>query len=227
MKELSFTHLIFQAHIFVQLIMLTLLAGAVYAIYTLFKKHQQLTRLETLYRTFTSNTLSGQYAFEQIYNMLLKQEQDGVERLFMKGFYTFSRYGELKPRSETLINACREAMEDALDGEEQNMHRDLPKLATIASASPYVGLVGTVFGIMNSFIAIGSAANTSIASVAPGIAEALIATGVGLLAAISALLSYNYLSARVDKLTADYEDFIDNFIHLLLYQSLQIHGDRA
>ncbi len=225
-NKISIAQIIFDAHIFVQLIMLLLLAGAAYAIYTLVKKHQQLNRLEQLYDRFTGTTMSGQYAFEMVYNQLISQQPDGVERLFMKGFYTFSQYGSLNPSSETLIATCREAMENALDGEEQNMNKDLPKLASIASASPYIGLVGTVFGIMNSFIGIASASNTSIANVAPGIAEALIATGVGLIAAISALLSYNYLTSRVDNITAQYEDFIDNFLRILLYQSLQIHGDK-
>lgn len=224
-SQLSITHLIFNAHIFVQLIMLLLVAGTIYALYTLFKKNQQLKRLEALYEHFYpqfahSKDLPALYQHYNASNTPI----EGVLRLFMMGMREFTHFtaSSMSHTTDLVALSCQRTMENTLFEEEENIQKDLHHLATVASASPYIGLLGTVYGIMNSFIAIGKSANTSIANVAPGIAEALIATGIGLLSAISALLAYNYLNGRADKLMSKYESFIANFSNILVHQTLRI-----
>ena len=106
-----------------------------------------------------------------------------------------------------------------LNRELDRLEESLPFLATVGSISPYIGLFGTVWGIMNSFMALGDVKNATLANVAPGIAEALIATAIGLFAAIPAVVAYNRFSTRLDRLTARYELFLDEFVVLLQRQA--------
>ena len=119
---------------------------------------------------------------------------------------------------DVIVHNCRRAMTAALNRESSRQERGLNLLATIGSSAPYIGLLGTVYGIMNSFSAIGGAQSASISSVAPGIAEALIATAIGLLAAIPSVLSYNYFVTRSESLVVEYDAFIEEFSNLLQRQ---------
>lgn len=117
-------------------------------------------------------------------------------------------------RIRSLDNVSR-SLERAVGAERERLQRALPILATTASATPFIGLFGTVWGIMNTFMAIGSTGSTSITTVAPGIAEALVNTAAGLLAAIPAVVAYNHLLARVRKLNRMMDDFMLEFLNLV------------
>lgn len=226
--QLSLSQLIAHAHFFVQIIMLLLFLGGVYALYTFFKKIKQFQRLEALQQQFNQRFMSSQN-LEDLYQQYLHTRQpiEGVLRIFMMGLHEFKQFQPRHIAPELIESSCQRSMESALYQEEQNLQRDLNHLASIASAAPYVGLLGTVFGIMNSFIAIGSSGNTSISSVAPGIAEALIATGIGLLTAITALLAYQFLQARANRLQHLHEHFIDTFTGVLLHRCLVLRERQA
>ena len=113
------------------------------------------------------------------------------------------------------MNGVQRAMRVAMSREEERLERHLPFLATVGSTSPYVGLFGTVWGIMNAFRGLANVQQATLASVAPGIAEALVATAIGLFAAIPAVVAYNRFSAQTDGLLASYETFADEFSSIL------------
>lgn len=219
---LSISHLLLEAHFFVQLIMLVLLGMFVYAIYVFYKKHHQFKRVSALQRQFLMD-LQRCTSLEELYRQYNDQgnKAEGSVWIFLLGYQEFKNIIRRTANPAYISDNCMRFMEVGLFEEQQKLEQDISTLGTIGSVAPYIGLLGTVFGIMNSFLAIGNAKNTSIASVAPGIAEALIATGVGLLAAISAVIFYNILSQRANKLSADYERSIELMDGLLRHDSLR------
>ncbi|MDO4435544.1 MAG: MotA/TolQ/ExbB proton channel family protein [Cardiobacteriaceae bacterium] len=221
-NQLSISHLLLDAHIFVQLIMLILLGMFVYAIYVFYKKHHQFKRISALQRQFIVDLHRCQ-SLEELHRQYHAQgdKAEGSVWIFMMGYNEFKSIIKRTANPMYISQNCMQFMEVGLFDEQQKLEQDISTLGTIGSVAPYVGLLGTVFGIMNSFLAIGNAKNTSIASVAPGIAEALIATGVGLLAAISAVIFYNILSQRANKLSADYEKSMELIDGLLRHDSLR------
>jgi biopolymer transport protein TolQ len=113
------------------------------------------------------------------------------------------------------MEGCQRAMRVAISREEEHMEKSLPFLATVGSTSPYIGLLGTVWGIMGSFHGLAQVQQATLATVAPGISEALVATAMGLIAAIPAVMSYNRFSAKLDSYMGKYETFADEFSSLL------------
>ena len=118
-----------------------------------------------------------------------------------------------------MLDAVHRAMRVAMNREVDDLETNLSFIATVGSTSPYVGLFGTVWGIMNSFRSLGAAQQSTIASVAPGIAEALVATAMGLFAAIPAVIAYNHFSNRVERLISRYETFTEEFISIVNRQT--------
>jgi biopolymer transport protein TolQ len=150
---------------------------------------------------------------------------DGVESVFRAGFKEFSRLRQQSAvDSDAIMEGVQRAMRVALSREQEQLERHLPFLATVGSTSPYIGLFGTVWGIMHSFRGLANVHQATLASVAPGISEALIATAMGLFAAIPAVIAYNRYSARVDRLLANYETFSDEFSSIL---HRQVHSRSA
>jgi biopolymer transport protein TolQ len=144
----------------------------------------------------------------------------GMESIFRAGFKEFSRLAQQADMdSDALIEGSRRAMRVAMMREEERLERHLAFLASVGSTSPYIGLFGTVWGIMRSFIALGAVEHASLAMVAPGIAEALIATAMGLFAAIPAVIAYNRYAEKVDRLSSTYENFAEEFATILQRQS--------
>jgi biopolymer transport protein TolQ len=145
----------------------------------------------------------------------------GMERIFEAGFKEFLK---LKTRSGpdvgALMDGARRAMKAAFQRELDYLERNLSFLATVGSVSPYIGLFGTVWGIMNSFRGLSNVAQATLAQVAPGIAEALIATAIGLFAAIPAVIAYNRYAAEIDRLANRYESFIEEFSNILQRQAV-------
>lgn len=144
----------------------------------------------------------------------------GMESLFVAGFREFKRLaGQPGIEPPAVLEGVQRAMRVALSREIDELEMHLPFLATVGSTSPYVGLFGTVWGIMNSFRTLGSIQQPTIAHVAPGIAEALIATAIGLFAAIPAVIAYNRYSNHVERLVSRYEIFMEEFAAILHRQS--------
>jgi len=141
---------------------------------------------------------------------------DGVESIFRAGFKEFSRLRQqLGADPDAVMEGTQRAMRVAVSREEEKLEMHLPFLASVASVSPYIGLFGTVWGIMNSFRGLASVHQATLATVAPGISEALVATAMGLFAAIPAVLAYNRYAARAETLSNGYETFAEEFSAIL------------
>jgi len=161
-------------------------------------------------------------ALSELYRKLTANgfEPEGIEKIFLAGYKEFSRMrqsGHVDPVVQ--VESAQRAMRIELSRELDRLDENLSFLATVGSTSPYVGLFGTVWGIMNSFMSLGNVKQATLAQVAPGIAEALIATAIGLFAAIPAVVAYNRFSTRLDKLTGRYELFVEEFVVLLQRQA--------
>jgi biopolymer transport protein TolQ len=139
----------------------------------------------------------------------------GAERLFEAGFREFVRLAKTSRDADAVMEGAQRAMRVALQREQSRLNRHLPFLASVGSTSPYVGLFGTVWGIMNAFIALAHVSQATLSAVAPGIAEALIATAIGLFAAIPAVLAYNRFATLSDELVGECELFAEEFSSLL------------
>lgn len=144
----------------------------------------------------------------------------GIESIFRAGFKEFSRLRkQVSGESDVLMEGAQRAMRVALSREEEQMDLHLPFLATVGSTSPYIGLFGTVWGIMNSFQGLAVMHQATLAAVAPGISEALVATAMGLFAAIPAVIAYNRYSSSVENLANKYDTFSDEFYSILHRQA--------
>ena len=143
----------------------------------------------------------------------------GMEGIFEAGFREFARQRQRRMDTRNLLEAAQRAMRVALMREVDRMERNLEFLANVGSISPYVGLFGTVWGIMAAFQGLGSIKEATIAMVAPGISEALVATAMGLFAAIPAVWAYNRYATRVERMTVRFDTFQDEFFSILQRQS--------
>jgi biopolymer transport protein TolQ len=148
-----------------------------------------------------------------------KEDLQGAEALFYTGFKEFMRLKQKGLNQESIMQGVTRAMRITLSQEQNRLEGKLPALASIASTAPYVGLFGTVWGIMTSFIGLAKVQQATLATVAPGIAEALIATAIGLFAAIPAVLAYNHFMANSDVLNNRYTMFADEFMGILHRES--------
>lgn len=149
----------------------------------------------------------------------------GMENIFRSGFKEFSRLAQQKNMdAEAVIEGARRVMRVAILREEEKLERHLAFLASVGSTSPYIGLFGTVWGIMHSFRGLANSSQATLATVAPGISEALVATAMGLFAAIPAVLAYNRFSAKADVLSNRYETFADEFSSILYRQALALRS---
>ena len=155
-----------------------------------------------------------------LYQELSESEAAGMERLFEAGFSEFTRMQEQRKTSaDRAVEGAERAMRISLTRETDQLEHHLSFLATVGSTSPYIGLFGTVWGIMTSFHALANVNQATIAMVAPGISEALIATAMGLFAAIPAVIAYNKYSNQVERLELRYENFKEEFSSILHRQA--------
>ena len=217
--EMSFFHLITNASIPVQAVMLMLVVASVMSWTMIFKKRIWLNRADSFEEHFWSLE-----ELTPLYHRINEQRQEasGMELLFEAGFREFVRlqkHGGVV--ADAVMEGSQRAMRVAFNREIEDLEEHLSFLATVGSTSPYVGLFGTVWGIMNSFRALGNVQQASISMVAPGIAEALVATAMGLFAAIPAVIAYNRFSSDVEKLMNRYDTFIEEFSAILHRQA---HG---
>lgn len=221
--DLSLFHLIKEASFIVQMVMLILVFASVLSWTFIFTKHKELTRAATIAEEFEDEFWSG-VELTELYKKLAATdfEPEGIEKIFISGYREFSRMRQKSGVDpEVQVENAQRAMKIELNRELERLDEHLPFLATVGSISPYIGLFGTVWGIMNSFRSLGNVQQATLAQVAPGIAEALIATAIGLFAAIPAVVAYNRFATRLDRLIGRYELFIDEFIVLL---QRQVHG---
>jgi biopolymer transport protein TolQ len=215
-SELSFVDLILDASLLVQLVMLLLLGASVASWAFIFERSRALNFARSEMKKFEDKFWSGVDLNRFYQELAARQSLEGMASMFCAGFKEFvrSRKNASTPADAVMEGASR-AMRVSLSREIDRLESRLPFLATTGSISPYIGLFGTVWGIMNSFIALGGQQQATLAMVAPGIAEALIATAMGLFAAIPAVIAYNRFSASSDTLYASYETFTDEFTSIL------------
>lgn len=216
-EPISIIHLITQASILVQLVMLILFLASVVSWAMIFQRGLYQRKAHAALKSFESRFWSG-VDLTQLYRQGNGSPQDieGVENIFRAGFKEFSRLqqqGSTDP--DAIMEGTERAMRVAVSREQEKLEANLPFLASVASVSPYIGLFGTVWGIMNSFRGLASQQQATLASVAPGISEALVATAMGLFAAIPAVLAYNRFAARADSLLASYQTFSEEFSSIL------------
>lgn len=216
-NTLSVVHLILEASFLVQLVMLVLVAASVVSWVMIFQRYQYQRRATEAFTSFEAQFWSG-IDLNQLYRQSNTSPEmaEGIENIFRAGFKEFTRLSkQVGADSDAVMEASQRAMRVALAKEEEKLEEHLPFLASVASVSPYIGLFGTVWGIMNSFLGLSNVHQTTLATVAPGIAEALIATAMGLFAAIPAVLAYNKFSARAESLLNHYQTFAEEFSAIL------------
>lgn len=202
--------------------MVVLVIASVMSWALIFGKSRQLRRAKRMAEEFEqdfwgSSDISGTYSKLTMRRGTL----DGLERIFEAGFSEFGRLRRKTSNDEIIMDGSGRAMRIAVSREADAIETHLPFLATVGSISPYVGLFGTVWGIMNSFTALGNVQQATLAMVAPGIAEALIATAIGLFAAIPAVVFYNRFATDVDRLLNRYENFTEEFATVLQRQAIR------
>jgi biopolymer transport protein TolQ len=219
-QKVSILGLVGEASLLVQLVMLLLLAASFVSWTMIFRKWFQLRRARRIADEFEDRFWGGA-SLDQLYTELNRRDTDaiGMEDIFLSGFREFRRLlSHAHGTTTEMLDAVRRSMRVAMTAEIDELETHLSFLATVGSTSPYVGLFGTVWGIMNSFRALGAVQQASIAHVAPGIAEALIATAMGLFAAIPAVIAYNRYSNRVERLITRYEIFMEEFSSVIQRQ---------
>jgi len=215
--DLSFLHLILNASLLVQLVMLSLVVVSFISWTMIFNKRVMLNKA-----TKAADIFEGQFwsleDLSPLYNRISNSRNPttGMEKIFEAGFKEFAKLrGQENTQPDAVIEGAQRAMRIAMNKEIDILETNLSFLATVGSTSPYIGLFGTVWGIMNSFRALGNVQQASISLVAPGIAEALIATAMGLFAAIPAVIAYNRYSNDVERLISRYDIFMDEFSSIL------------
>lgn len=214
--DISFLGLFLEASFIVKLVMLTLLGLSIASWAIIFQRRNILANAEKESKEFEQRFWSGVDLGLLYSEITVKPSSFGLESLFKDGFKEFAR---LKKNSvggvQVYMEGTHRAMRVRLSKERETLESHLSFLATIGSISPYIGLFGTVWGIMNAFLALGEVQQATLNMVAPGIAEALIATAMGLFAAIPSVLAYNSFARRVEMLETNYINFIEEFSNLL------------
>ncbi len=218
-EPLSIVYLISNASLLVQLVMAILVLASIVSWVMIVQKMLYQRNAQAALRSFEKTFWSGG-DLTQLYRQgnakATKNNVDGVENIFRSGFKEFSRLRQQAgTEADAIMEGTQRAMRVALSREQEKLELNLPFLASVASVSPYIGLFGTVWGIMNSFRGLANQTQATLATVAPGISEALVATAMGLFAAIPAVLAYNRFSAKAESLTSSYETFSEEFSAIL------------
>lgn len=218
--DLSIASLIMGASLLVKFVMLALLAASVASWTLVFSKRREIQLARRAAQQFEDQFWAAE-DLTALFNRLSNQRSrgDGTQRMFEAGFKEFARLRKkdgLPP--EMVLEGSQRAMRIALSRELEALESNLPMLATVGSVSPYIGLFGTVWGIMNSFRGLSNAHQATLAMVAPGISEALVATAMGLFAAIPAVIFYNRFASEIDRLSTRYEIFLEEFSAILQRQ---------
>ena len=217
--NLDILDLVWHASWPVKVVMLILLCFSFASWVIIFRKKAALDAAQREANTFEERFWSGS-DLAALYREASARGEGvrGMEGIFEAGFREFARQRQRRMDTRNLLDAAQRAMRVALMREVDRMERNLEFLANVGSISPYVGLFGTVWGIMAAFQGLGSIKEATIAMVAPGISEALVATAMGLFAAIPAVWAYNRYATRVERLTVRFDTFQDEFFSILQRQ---------
>jgi biopolymer transport protein TolQ len=219
-QDLSILHLILDASAVVQVIMALLAGVSFMSWYYIFRKWFAIRKARAQTEEFEHEFWSGgdlETLFEEATGS--RRESGNMERIFESGFREFKklrRQSNLEPKD--VIDGARRAMRATYQREVDGLDSHLAFLASAGSVSPYVGLFGTVWGIMHAFRGLSNVGQATLSTVAPGIAEALVATAIGLFAAIPAVVAYNRFSHEVDRLSTRFESFMEEFSNILQRQ---------
>lgn len=227
-SEVTVWSLVANAGALVQLVMLLLLAASVVSWALIFQRLKVFRQARQAQLSFEERFWSGM-DLGQLYREVSAEPtpNSGLESLFRAGFKEFSRLRQQSRDADAVMEGTQRAMRVAFSREQERLELHLPFLATVGSISPYVGLFGTVWGIMNSFMGLAQVQQATLATVAPGISEALIATAMGLFAAIPAVVAYNRFATKSDAQLKNYETFAEEFssiLHRRVHSSDQGHG---
>lgn len=219
-ENLSIWSLIANASLLVQGVMAILFIASVMSWVMIIQRGLYLRSAQRGYREFEDAFWSGVDLNSLYTDLTQKAKQqggtDGIENVFRSGFREFNRLTQGdKADPDAVMEGTDRAMRVALSREDEKLNISLPFLASVASVSPYIGLFGTVWGIMNSFRGLAMVQQATLATVAPGISEALIATAMGLFAAIPAVIAYNRYAALVEMTNSNYETFAEEFSSIL------------
>ena len=215
--DYSFIELILNASLVVQLVMLILVVASVVSWTMIFNKRLLLKHSKNDADMFEERFWSSE-DLSPLYNRITagRYESSGMEKIFGAGYKEFSRLQKQESIDpEAVLDGAQRSMRIAMNKEVDHLETNLSFLATVGTTSPYIGLFGTVWGIMNSFQALGTVQQATIAMVAPGISEALVATAMGLFAAIPAVIAYNRYSNDVERLINRYDNFLEEFSSIL------------
>lgn len=224
MENLNIVNLFLQAGLLVQCVMLLLLMFSIMSWAIIFQRTKVLRQAKKQIEQFDNRFWAADelnVLFEKA--KLKKDEITGTEHIFYSGFKEFTRLYQINPNMpEAALDGASRSMRLAMNRELDNLEQHIPFLGTVGSISPYIGLFGTVWGIMHAFISLGAAKQATLKLVAPGIAEALIATAIGLFAAIPAVMAFNRLSLKVSRIEQSYLNFIDEFSAILQRQAVAV-----
>ncbi|MFA5521535.1 MAG: protein TolQ [Castellaniella sp.] len=218
-SDLSLLTLLMNASLPVQLVMLLLLAVSILSWTYIFSKRLALRRAHEQTRRFEDDFWAGgdlTVLQQAIANR--REEHGALARIFDAGMTEFMKARRAAADPDSMLDGPRRAMRATYQREMDQLETHLSFLASVGSVSPYVGLLGTVWGIMHAFMGLSTMQQATLAAVAPGIAEALIATAIGLFAAIPAVVAYNRYTNEIDRLSIRFDSFVDEFLNILQRQ---------
>ena len=219
--DLSILSLIGQASVLVQLVMALLATLSLMSWYWIFRKWFQLRAARAQTDIFERDFWSGG-DLNTLYEAANRHETGGMERIFESGYREYTKLRAKNHDHSAILDGSRRAMRATFQREGDDLEAHLAFLASVGSVSPYIGLLGTVWGIMNSFRGLSNVGAATLAQVAPGIAEALVATAIGLFAAIPAVVAYNRFAHDIDRVATHQETFIEEFSNIL-QRNLGVH----
>ena len=228
-EQLGLLDLVLNASFTVQFVMAILMLASMFSWYMIVNRFIYFRNARDEMYRFEERFWSG-IDLSQLYREGNEKASEGhpilgMESIFRAGFKEFSRLAQQSEvDSEAVVEGSRRAMRVAVMREEERLERHLAFLASVGSTSPYIGLFGTVWGIMHSFRGLANATQATLATVAPGISEALIATAMGLFAAIPAVLAYNRFASKVEVLSNRYDTFMDEFSSILSRQAYALRS---
>ncbi|WP_395669315.1 protein TolQ [Rhodoferax sp.] len=216
-QDMSILHLVLNASLVVQGVMLLLLVMSVASWAAIFRKLFALSKVKARNEEFEREFWSGA-TLNELFNTATKRASEGgpMERIFASGMREYQKLRERRiTDAGTLMDGARRAMRASFQREMDAAESNLSFLASVGSVSPFVGLFGTIWGIMHAFNGLASLEQVTLATVAPGIAEALVATAIGLFAAIPAVVAYNRFARDLDRIAIQQETFIEEFSNIL------------
>ena len=219
--DISIIELVLKASLVVQIVMALLILTSVYSWTVILYKRSTLKRARHEVLQFERHFWSGTDLSELYKKISARRDKlTGMEAIFEAGFREFVHLRKQQGLDAmSIVEGAQRAMRVALNREYEHLENHLSFLATVGSTSPYIGLFGTVWGIMNAFRSLGTATTAAISDVAPGIAEALIATAIGLFAAIPAVIAYNRFANDLERVIGRYDNFVEEFSTVLQRQA--------